>query len=60
MLGVVAAVLFLIALVADLAKLALGPLDVTAFIAAGLLALALHLCGVGAGSGTRSSWRIRR
>jgi hypothetical protein len=49
MLAIVAAILFAIALVLDLAKLALGPLDVLAFIAAGLLCLALQFAGVGAG-----------
>ena len=50
MLAVVAAVLFLIALVFELASLTLGPAGALAFITAGLLCLALHLAGVGAGS----------
>jgi hypothetical protein len=58
MLAIVAAVLFAIALVLDVARVALGPLDVIAFIAAGLLCLALQFAGVGAGS-TRS-WRRSR
>jgi hypothetical protein len=58
MLAVVAAVLFLIALVFELAGFTLGPAGASAFITAGLLCLALHLAGVGASS-TRS-WRRSR
>lgn len=58
MLAIVAAVLFAIALVLDVAEVALGPLDVMAFIAAGLLCLALQLAGIGAGS--MGSWRRSR
>ena len=58
MLAIVAAVLFAIALVLDVAEVALGPLDAMTFIAAGLVCLALQLAGVGAGS-TRS-WRRSR
>ncbi len=58
MLAIVAAVLFAIALIFALAGIALGTLDFDAFIAAGLLCLALQLAGVGAGS-TRS-WRRSR
>ncbi len=47
MLAIVAAVLFLLALVFELANLALGPLDALVFITAGLLCLALQLAGVG-------------
>jgi len=47
MLAIVAAILFAIALVLDLAKLALGPLGVLTFVTAGLLCLALQLAGVG-------------
>lgn len=50
MLAIVAAVLFLIALVFELAALALGVLDALVFITAGLLCLALHLAGVGSSS----------
>ncbi|MGH8078240.1 MAG: hypothetical protein ACREX8_05410 [Gammaproteobacteria bacterium] len=59
MLAIVAAVLFAIALILDLADTTLGPLDVLAFIAAGLLCLALQLAGIGASS-TRSWRRSRR
>lgn len=58
MLAIVAAVLFAIALILDLTVGTIGPFDVMAFIAAGLLCLALQLAGVGAGS-TRS-WRRSR
>lgn len=58
MLAIVAAVLFAIGLILHLAGVTLGPLDVDAFIVAGLLCLALQLGGVGAGS-TRS-WRRSR
>ncbi|MGH3777791.1 MAG: hypothetical protein ACRDRR_19015 [Pseudonocardiaceae bacterium] len=58
MLAIVAAVLFALGLVLDLAGLALGPLDVFTFMTAGLLCLALQLAGVGSGS-TRS-WRRSR
>ncbi|MGH3672974.1 MAG: hypothetical protein ACRDSH_20480 [Pseudonocardiaceae bacterium] len=58
MLAIVAAVLFAIALILALAGVALGPLDVITFMAAGLLCLALHLAGIGAGS--MRSWRRSR
>lgn len=58
MFAIAAAVLFVIALILDLAGvIAIGPIDVLTFITAGLLCLALQLAGVGAGS--RSSWRSR-
>jgi hypothetical protein len=58
MLAIVAAVLFAIALVFDLAGIVLGPVDAFALLAAGLLCLALQLAGVGAGS--TKSWRRSR
>jgi hypothetical protein len=54
MLAIVAAILFALALVLHLAGVALGPLDATAFMLAGLLCLALQLAGVGAGMKSRS------
>ena len=45
--AIVAAVLFAIALVLHLTGLSLGPLDVTSFQLAGLLAVGLHLAGIG-------------
>jgi hypothetical protein len=47
MLAIVAAVLFLIALIFELASVTLGPLGALVFITAGLLCLALQLAGVG-------------
>lgn len=47
MLAIVAAVLFLIALVFELASLGFGSLSALVFITAGLLCLALQLAGVG-------------
>jgi len=55
--AIVAAVLFAIALVLHLAGLSLGPLDVTFFELAGLVAVALHLAGIGA---TRRGYARRR
>lgn len=46
--AIIAAVLFVIALLLHLSGLSLGPLDVTFFELAGLVAVALHLAGVGA------------
>ena len=46
--AIVAAVLFVIALLLHLSGLSLGPLDVTFFELAGLVAVALHLAGIGA------------
>ena len=40
--------LFVIALLLHLSGLSLGPLDVTFFELAGLVAVALHLAGIGA------------
>lgn len=45
--AIIAAVLFAIALILHLTGLSLGPLDVTFFQIAGLLAAALHLAGIG-------------
>ena len=47
LLAIVAAVLFLIALVFELASVTLGPLGALVFITAGLLCLALQLAEVG-------------
>jgi hypothetical protein len=52
--GFIAALLFAIALVIQLAGAKIGHhIDFDTFIAAGLLALALHLAGVGTGWGRR-------
>ncbi len=47
MTAIVGAVLLAVALLLHLANLSLGPLDATFFELAGLLAIALHLAGVG-------------
>jgi len=47
LLAIVAAILFLIALVFELASVTLGPLGALVFITAGLLCLALQLAEVG-------------
>jgi hypothetical protein len=54
MLAIVAAVLFGIALIFDLATISLGSLGSATFMLAGLLCLALHLAGVGSRSYRRS------
>jgi hypothetical protein len=54
MLGYIAALLFLVALIVQLAGANIGHhVDFDTFIAAGLLALALHLAGAGSGWGKR-------
>jgi hypothetical protein len=60
MLAIIAAVSFGLALILDLAKVALGDvITVNTLIVLGLLLLALHLAGVG--TGTRSlGWRRAR
>ncbi|MGQ0840870.1 hypothetical protein [Actinokineospora sp.] len=60
MLAIVAAVLFAIAIIMDLADAALG-IGVSTVVTAGLLCLALHLAGIGASSrnGNRR-WSLRR
>lgn len=60
MMAIIAAVAFGLALILDLAKVALGDvITVNTLVVLGLLLLALHLAGVG--SGTRSwSWRRAR
>jgi len=52
--AIVAAVLFVIALLLHLSGLSLGPLDVTFFELAGFVAVALHLAGVGASFRSRA------
>ncbi len=46
MLAIVAAVLFAIALIFQLANFALGPISAAALVTAGLLCLALHVAGI--------------
>ena len=52
--AIIAAVLFAIALLLHLGGLSLGPLDVTFFELAGLIAAALHLAGIGASYRSRA------
>ena len=61
MFAIVAAVLFGLAVIFDLAGFAAGPLTAGLLVDLGLLCVALHLAGVGSssGSGTRS-WNWRR
>jgi hypothetical protein len=47
MLAIIAAVLFLIALIFQLAGIALNVITATVLVTAGLLCLALHVAGVG-------------
>jgi hypothetical protein len=47
MLAIIAAVLFLIALIFELAGIALGTLTDQVFITAGLLCVALYMAGIG-------------
>jgi Flp pilus assembly protein TadB len=48
MLAIVAAALFLIALIVELVGFTLGVITVPVLVTAGLLCLALHLAGLGA------------
>jgi hypothetical protein len=60
MFAVIAAVLFALALIFDLAKVGLGDIvTTTTLLEAGLLCVALHLAGYGASVG-RPSWTWRR
>ena len=52
MLALIAAVLFLLALIMELASLALGPITATVLTTAGFLCVALYLAGIG-----RRTWR---
>lgn len=55
--AIAAAVLFGIALLLHISVKAIGPLDVTFFELAGLLAAALHLAGIGSSSYRRRARR---
>jgi hypothetical protein len=61
MLAILAAVLFAIALIMDLADAAIG-VSTSAFLFAGLLCLALHMAGVGSALPSRNGrrWSVRR
>ena len=59
MLAIIAAVIFGLALLLDLANASLGTVDGGTLLMAGLLCVALHLAGVGAGA-RALSFRRRR
>lgn len=60
MFAIIAAILFGLALIFDLAKVGLGDVITTStFVEAGLLCVALHLAGY-ATSTTRPTWNWRR
>jgi hypothetical protein len=60
MLAIVAAILFGLALLLDLANVSLGGnIDLFTIVTAGLLLLALHLAGVGSGWGGGRGWYRR-
>jgi hypothetical protein len=61
MLAIVAAVVFGLALLFDLADVASDPFDYQTLITVGLLLIALHLAGVGGASDWRArGWSRRR
>jgi hypothetical protein len=57
MFAIIAAVLFALALIFDLTKTALGDITANTLVIAGLLCVALHLTGVGAGWRGGRRWR---
>ena len=59
MLAIVAAALFALALILDLAKASLGTITSSTLLIAGLLCVALHMAGIGANARGRN-WRRRR
>ncbi|AXB47797.1 hypothetical protein [Amycolatopsis albispora] len=60
MFAIIAAVIFGLALIFDLADISLGTaLDGGTLLTAGLLCVALHLAGVGASARGRTFWRAR-
>ncbi|HEV2780463.1 MAG TPA: hypothetical protein VGX25_13820 [Actinophytocola sp.] len=60
MFAIVAAILFAIALIMDLAEADIG-ISAGVFVTAGLLCLALHMAGIGAAWRSRSGrWSMRR
>ena len=61
MFAIIAAALFGLALILDLAQASLGTITGTTLLIAGLLCVALHMAGVGASArGRNLSWRRRR
>ena len=59
MFAIIAAVLFALALIFDLASTSLGVINATALMLAGLLCVALHLAGAASWGGS-GRWRTRR
>lgn len=60
MFAIVAAILFALALIFELAEADLG-ISISVFVTAGLLCMALHMAGLGAVVRSRSGrWRARR
>jgi hypothetical protein len=61
MLAIIAAILFGLALLLDLANVGLGnTIDIMTIVIAGLLFLALHQGGIGTGWAGRGGWSRRR
>jgi hypothetical protein len=59
--AIIAAVIFGLALILDLAKAALGTITTTTLLLAGLLCVALHMAGIGANArGRNFNWRRSR
>jgi hypothetical protein len=61
LLAIIAAALFALALILDLAKASLGTITSGTLLIAGLLCVALHMAGIGASArGRNFAWRRRR
>ena len=62
MFAIIAAVLFALALLLNLAQTSLGVISAETFMLAGLLCVALHLAGIGSAwhGRVRSGWNNRR
>jgi len=60
MLAIVAAIVFAVALLFDLADVTSDAFDYQTLITLGLLLLALHLAGIGASTNWRGSWSRTR
>jgi hypothetical protein len=57
MFAIIAAVLFALAFIFDLTKTSLGDVTANTLVILGLLCVALHLAGIGAGWRTGRRWR---
>jgi hypothetical protein len=58
--AIIAAILFALAVIFDLAGFSAGPLGAGLLVDLGLLCVALHLAGAGSGSTAGRSWNWRR